>query len=214
VEKYQALDRTFTILLGETDILDKTMAKKHRENIYKTALLMKLRIATIEDPSFEGPSYDEMDMVEDRFVAITSGVISFPIPVEEYEFDTDLEQLAHFESMTPLKKEIEIMSGASRLSVADGRAASSSASASPSSPDADLDVQQLSMAGSPSPTKGLTRYAESQTRTPLDEIDPGRIYTANAVLNGGRLKPAPAPKKNTSFYTLSLDKVGLKDVSR
>ena len=173
MEAYQALDRTLTHLLETTSILDTAaLPRKQRENLAKTTLLMKLRIATIEDPGFEGPSFDEMDMVEDRFVAISSGHITFPLPVEEYEFGTNIDHIAHFESMTPLRGEIEIRhdSDASSLDKSgdvdvlgeEKSERAKNANTSPKGYERSMDTVEVMSPKSSANATGLTRYAESQ----------------------------------------------------
>ncbi|GMH52707.1 hypothetical protein TrLO_g10394 [Triparma laevis f. longispina] len=150
----------------------------------------------MEDGRIDGPSNDEMDLILDYFIATIHGLISFPLPLEQYNIQqSELDKIARFESMTPLKGEIEITHevptvpsiGPPHIEVGDG------------------DVETH---GGISPVK----YSSSQT--PLDDRmrQSSYVYAANAITNGGALKPPLTPSSGKSYFSISIDKVGLKDV--
>ena len=70
----------------------------------------QLRVASLEKIDFDGPSSDEMAMVQDRFVEIIrcGPKATFPFCMEIYD-DKNVDEIARFESMTPIKKEIQIL---------------------------------------------------------------------------------------------------------
>ena len=201
VEAYQALERLFTIRLEQSSVVDTSINAKQRDNMSKIALAMKLRIATIEK-NFDGPLVDDLDLILERFVAIIHGVVSFPLPLEEYDIEQkDLDKIARFESMTPLKDTLEVLHEAPTVQPIGPPHSPPSSSVAPA---------VSTQFGHPNSTK--LKYASSQM--PLDDRmkNSSYVYIANAVMNGGALKPAKEPSNGLSYFSVAIDRIGLKDV--
>ncbi|GMI45649.1 hypothetical protein TrCOL_g13801 [Triparma columacea] len=106
VEAYQCVERIMTLRASSGGLLS-TLTRLSLSNASSFALLLKLRIASIELGS-DGPLNDDMGMIRDRFVAIVTGKVEFPLNAEEYEVEREeVERVARFENMTPIKREIE-----------------------------------------------------------------------------------------------------------
>eukprot|EP00520_Triparma_pacifica_P019885 CAMPEP_0118657158 /NCGR_PEP_ID=MMETSP0785-20121206/13868_1 /TAXON_ID=91992 /ORGANISM="Bolidomonas pacifica, Strain CCMP 1866" /LENGTH=134 /DNA_ID=CAMNT_0006550055 /DNA_START=37 /DNA_END=438 /DNA_ORIENTATION=- len=84
VEAYQDLERTMTRRAEEGRGLRSKIGKMESDNMTMFARCIKLRIACIEK-GIDGPMVEDMEVIMDRFVAIVTGMLEFPILVDEFE---------------------------------------------------------------------------------------------------------------------------------
>ncbi|GMH48461.1 hypothetical protein TrVE_jg5727 [Triparma verrucosa] len=206
VEAYQALERTFTVRVENDTGMSEVglegvggMTRRQRDNCVKLAFAMKLRIATMEDGRIDGPSNDEMDIILESFVAIVHGLVSFPLKLEQYDIQqSELDKIARFESMTPLRGEIEISHEVPTV---------------PSIGPPHIDTAGSGGGGDARVEKSPVKYSSSQTPLTARLHSSSHVYSATAISNGGALKPPLPPSHTLSYFSLSLNKVGLKDAS-
>ena len=201
-EAYQDIERTFTLRCEEGGAaLWGRLRVRERENSRKLAMLIKLRIATMEQTHIEGPGIDDMDLLLDRFCAILSGLVIFPIPVEDYELDSnEVDRIARFESMTPIKKEIEVGNEVPGEGGIGG---------DKSSPNGRSSVGGVGGGGGVSSPQSQGRHVYAQSQTPLEErVKSSKyVYAATAVTNGGALKEPKEPTADSSYFSIEIEKV-------
>jgi len=72
---------------------------------------IKLRVASLEQIDFDGPTGDEMAMVRDCLVDIVrcGPEAVFPFELEKFQCSEEVDRIARFESMTPIKREIQVL---------------------------------------------------------------------------------------------------------
>jgi len=251
VDSYQELEGVITNRLEENaDLVEEMQYRQTSPNrtftfeegecysLNKILVAIKLRVASMEKIDFDGPSVDQMAMVKDRFVEIVRSGRDATFPFSLDMFATDnIDQIARFESLTPVKKELQLIhSDDSDSDNVNGNDDSGDAMHIPTLGESKDDSNDFDDSGgsrcgrsrSKSPAqcdsvnsklndKGGSRYLKySMNQTPLDELrnESGRsklVYSAMAITDGGRLKKQKSPTNSKSYMTITIDRVGIKD---
>ena len=234
VDTYQELDVLLSKL--ESDARSKSsntnnFSLTEVNGLRKICNCIKLRVAALEKIDFKGPSCDEMEMVRDMFMSIIAGG-TFPFEIELYN-NQNIDEIARFESLTPIKKEIQVLEFKEAKDDDSSDGSEEEENISFISDEVEHvtryfdNVEELKDEEEnlhQNQNQNQNQHAESWTNGDTHEYKDTQpnlndltfmhshsVFSATAIVDGGKLKLPKIPTSTKSYLSVTVQKVGLKD---